>query len=232
MDERQRTQLSLIIAHKLSLAERATNKEANALYASMSAKGTLGSGATILAIDKVIRGIAETLLVELVDEALAISADLESHECVTSALAKHFENVTPEFDRAIKMATRGQTRPSVDQAAQDRFAQVKADIEAQLAIARFKFDVPLDTDAPYPSKSTAAPPKNTGGKPLAEHWDAMWADIAFRLWIGDLKPKRQKDISDAMFDWLSAQRIESGPTAVTDRARALWQRIERHKLEG
>lgn len=54
----------------------------------------------------------------------------------------------------------------------------------------------------------------------------MWADIAIKLWTGDLVPKRQADISEAMFAWFNGKEINVGQTAVTERARALWLKIE------
>ncbi len=54
----------------------------------------------------------------------------------------------------------------------------------------------------------------------------MWAAIAVQLWEGDLKPTRQKDISDAMFAWLDERELDVGKTAVIDRARTLWQLLE------
>lgn len=54
----------------------------------------------------------------------------------------------------------------------------------------------------------------------------MWADIAVKLWTGDLAPKSQADIKRAMFAWFNAKEIEIGDTAVTQRARQLWQKIQ------
>lgn len=54
----------------------------------------------------------------------------------------------------------------------------------------------------------------------------MWADIAVQLYVGDLQPKSQKQIKDAMFAWFNANSIDAGDTAVTERARQLWQKIE------
>ncbi len=73
------------------------------------------------------------------------------------------------------------------------------------------------------AKSTSVPINNTGGKPLAKHWDAMWSAIAVQLYSGDLIPKTQADIERAMLDWLSAEGIDAGERTVRNRARALWQ---------
>jgi hypothetical protein len=57
----------------------------------------------------------------------------------------------------------------------------------------------------------------------------MWAEIATQLWTGDLNPNKQADIKRAMFDWLNDRGINAGDTSVTERARALWLRMERDK---
>ncbi len=70
---------------------------------------------------------------------------------------------------------------------------------------------------------------NRGGKPLAAHWDELWSSIAVQLWNGDLQPKTQADIKRAMLEWFTAKEIDVGETAVTDRARQLWLKIEATK---
>lgn len=86
-----------------------------------------------------------------------------------------------------------------------------------------------ETRAESEGETKVSPVKNAGGKPLAKHWDAMWAEIATQLWSGDLQPETQADIKIAMFGWLNAQGIEAGDTVVTERARALWLRMERER---
>lgn len=68
--------------------------------------------------------------------------------------------------------------------------------------------------------------KNKGGKPLAAHWDDMWAEIAVQLWVGDLQPETQADIKRAMLAWFTEREINIGDTAVTERARRLWQKYQ------
>ena len=132
-------------------------------------------------------------------------------------------------------------RDSVELAAQTLFVDMRTRIFNELEIHRFSFIQPSNGDlaanrnrifgglaiAAVPtSKEASTPVKNPGGKALAPHWDQMWAHIAVQLWTGDLKPTRQADISKAMFDWFNKEEIEVGQTAVTDRARALWLKIE------
>ncbi len=54
----------------------------------------------------------------------------------------------------------------------------------------------------------------------------MWADIAVKLWLGELQPKTQADVKRAMFAWFNENEIVVGDTAVTQRARQLWQKIQ------
>ena len=63
---------------------------------------------------------------------------------------------------------------------------------------------------------------HSGGRPLAKHWDEMWAAIAVKLYLGDLKPQTQAEIERAMKDWFAAHDIDVGDTPVRDRARTLW----------
>lgn len=68
--------------------------------------------------------------------------------------------------------------------------------------------------------------RNPGGKPLAAHWDRMWAAIAIKLWSGELNPKSQGDVKKAMIDWFNQAEIEIGDTALTQRARQRWQAMQ------
>lgn len=105
------------------------------------------------------------------------------------------------------------------------YRDMRSEIEAELILTRQDF---LEGRAAGKSKQKSDP-VNRGGKPLARHWDAVWAEIAFQLWHGDLQPKTQADIKRAMFVWFSAQGIDVGDTAVTQRARQLWQRLDQSK---
>lgn len=124
--------------------------------------------------------------------------------------------------------------PSVLKAALERFEQFRLDLNAKLEIARFSFaPKPAPKFAPTPSvppvisppPEPSPPPTNRGGKPLAAHWNEMWACIAVQLWSGDIKPQSQADVKRAMLDWFNTNEIEIGDTAVTERARQLWLKM-------
>lgn len=237
MDEHQRSQIRLIIAHELDLAQRATAQEGRSIFAAHSAKGILGSGVTVKTVSAAIGGGSDRLLTTLIEKVGAIANDPEAFELIATALEAHFGNSEGEVVTSARMASRrgsGEPDPSILSSAMNLFEQIKSDIRARIEIARFSFDgKKADQPAQRSAVDHPAPANrvNKGGKPLAAHWDDMWAEIAVRLWDGDLKPTKQKDISDAMFAWFTAKEINIGQTAVTSRARALWLKIEA-KLRG
>lgn len=233
MDERQRKQIELIVAHEVDLAHRASEQESRAVFAAHSAKGVLGSGATVQLVLSAIGKVSESLLKTLISKVGNISRTPAAFEMIDSGLVAHFSNMEAKVFRAAQMASRrgqGDPVPSVLNAAQTLFGQAKADIRTKIDIERFAFETPAGEPEPQvpPGSHSIAPVfPNKDGKPLADHWDAMWAEIAFQLFSGILQPKRQADITKAMNDWLAEKGFDAGDTAVTKRARALWQRMER-----
>lgn len=231
MDERQQSQVARVITHELDLARRRTASATGAIYASHSAKGILGSGATVKAVSRALGEGADTLLNVLLEKVGQITRTTDAFEAVSDALQQHFAAMEPEVVKSATMASRrvgGDPAPSIVQAAMTLFDQIKADINARIDIERFGFALPKESEVhTIPAmSSTAVVAKNKGGKPLAAHWDAMWSHIAVQLWTGDLNPKSQADIKRAMFDWFNANSIDVGDTGVTDRARQLWLAIE------
>jgi hypothetical protein len=68
---------------------------------------------------------------------------------------------------------------------------------------------------------------NLGGRPPASWSDGLWIEICRQLYVGELKPSRQSDVTKAMMEWLAAQGHDVSETTVKDRARKLWAAIER-----
>ncbi len=83
--------------------------------------------------------------------------------------------------------------------------------------------VPPQT-SPVPATAT---PVNKGGRPPADYWDDLWVEICRQLYVGELIPKRQSDIENAMVNWL-AHTCNEHPSTSTIRPRAakLWRTIE------
>lgn len=107
-------------------------------------------------------------------------------------------------------------------AAIEKLRQSRSDAEAKLLLLRIGFENGVEGEL---TETLIGVPQNRGGRPKAEHWDKMWAHIAVRLLNVEFEPKNQAAIKDEMFDWLTAKGIEASDTAVTQRARALWQEV-------
>ena len=156
----------------------------------------------------------------------------EAFDKIVSNLTAQTRNWDAHVAQAVKMATmRGPQRyESAKNAADELLSELKMVMFRELEIERYAFVRAPSPRTPgslaAPVATTPAPAKNKGGKPLAAHWDAMWADIAVQLYVGDLQPKSQKQIKDAMFAWFNAKSINAGDTAMTERARQLWHKIE------
>lgn len=98
-----------------------------------------------------------------------------------------------------------------------------ADVEAMTAHSQVKTPVPLPSLPP----SAAQQQPNRGGRPPKAYWEPLLIEMARQLYAGELQPKRQADIEEAMHIWLSANGHAAGETQVRERARKLWQTIEK-----
>ena len=204
-----------------------------ALYAQQSAKRVLQSTATIKASIKLIEEHANEFLDQAIEMVGQVAKDEEAFDLIVSHMTATFRNFEAHNATAARHACGGPSRdpiPSIISAAEANFAEARDLVMQRLQIEQFAFIEESETvSSMNQSRKTEKPPRNAGGKPLAKHWDAMWADVATQLWTGDLKPGSQADIKRAMFDWLNEQGIEAGDTVVTERARALWQRMQAEK---
>lgn len=237
MDKRERNQVRLILEHLSSETLRATENAQKAMHAEHSANGTLRSGATVKRAVSIIEDHAISFVEQAVDKVAEVAKDVEAFTLIVSSFTALFRGFEPHLDNATRLATAGtdQRTDSVKTAGLQRFLDTRTRAFKQLEIHRFSFTKPSKGDLSSqrerifgaPAVLGGEPPaKNPGGKPLAPHWDSMWAKIAADLWNGELEPKSQKDIKEAMFEWFNTAGIEIGDTAVTQRARQLWQAME------
>lgn len=192
-----------------------------AIYASHSARGLLRSGATIKASIRQMEEALRDSMTGLLEDVSAVSRCNDAFAKVDEAVQAMVASFGKELPEVTRMSGQ-QPGSSAASAALGLYYTMKSDIDADLIIARHGF-VSGEARAP---EAQAQPVKNKGGKPLAAHWDEMWATIAVQLWNGDLKPTTQADIKRVMLDWFTAREIEVGDTAVTERARHLWRLIE------
>jgi len=73
--------------------------------------------------------------------------------------------------------------------------------------------------------------KTVGGRPKSAWSDDLWVEMCRQLYVGDLQPKRQADITKAMATWLSARGEDVADSTVKERARKLWAAIEKPDSE-
>lgn len=228
MDKLERAQIRLLLDH-LGIEVRQKLQEQNkAMHADHSARGILRSGSTIKAALRIAEELATAFVQRSFDAAAGVAQDIDAFNMVLTDVTIFFRDIEVTVKQAVSFASNG---PSAASREADRlFLELKQQVLRLVEIQRFSFTRPAPSSiaarAPSSLAAPAASRKNKGGVPIAAHWDEMWAAISVQLWEGDLKPKRQKDISDAMFAWLNERELDAGKTAVTDRARTLWQMLE------
>ncbi len=81
--------------------------------------------------------------------------------------------------------------------------------------------------ATVPVPAPEREPVNRGGRPRNEYWEPLLIEMARQLYEGELLPNRQADVENAMHDWLAANGHKGGETQVRQRARSLWEAIEK-----
>ena len=150
---------------------------------------------------------------------------------IQAAVEGFLRFLRPKIDEAAHLAASGGGQiDGIIKRAYELRQESEQNLRRQLEIHRFTFTVPqtaaLDSTVPPtpidPDFVVPAPPTNCGGKPLAEHWDGMWAAIAVMLYTGDLQPKTQADIERAMKDRLAESGRDVADSAVRTRAQKLW----------
>lgn len=237
MDTLERNQVSLILEHLSSETLRGAKAARETIKAEHSASGTLQSGATVKRMAEAIEQLADSFIEGAVDQVAAVAQDTDAYNAIASNLTALLPGLQAEIHNAIMLTIMGQADRLETVAAEGEklFNEARARIFKKLEIYRFSFTKPSKGDLAAQGTrfeaavTTSVQPiekRNPGGKPLAAHWDAMWAAIAVKLWMGDLQPKSQADVKRAMFDALSEAEVDVGDTAITQRARQLWQAMQ------
>lgn len=176
-------------------AKKASESRLSAIYAKYAAKGSLKSGGTIKAVVTALEEIAAEFITRCVDRVTPIAKDGEAFAMIQEAVGGFLRFVAGKVDDATQKAS-GSRRDEIEpnqftKAARDLYERTKEDLRRQLEIHRFTFTVPQTTALTrelrratpsfVPELRRAAPEKNRGGKPLAAHWDEMWAAVAVML---------------------------------------------------
>jgi hypothetical protein len=235
MNESECERTSLIIGRDFDLAFRNLQNDIKSMLATNSAKGLLRSGATIKQVCQAIEERYMALVRQTTANVAMVRRSPETFGMIEAAFAEALPLLEQEVRKVAQLAS-GRGRAAADvsilNAALKIFEQFKSDLTTELNIKRYDFadSAPEASKPPEvsPPPPTPVPPllKNVGGKPLAKHWDEMWAAIAVQLWHGDLKPQSQADVKSAMLDWFNNNSIDIGDTAVTERARRLWMAMQ------
>ena len=229
MEPHVRAQVRLILEHHLDLVRNEFHRRIKVLQAANASKGLLRSGATIRAAIRIMEDLAAQLVKDATDQVIAVTRDRDAFALIQEALSDCQGFLRSELDPIVCLST-GHTRDSRQSGSAYReadrlFADQEMRTSRQLELHRFSFIQRLTFPA-VASVHQEQRRQNPGGRPLARHWDEMWAAIAVMLYVGDLKPATQADIEAAMKDWLADHNLEVGDTPVRERARALWQRLE------
>lgn len=226
MDERQKLQIGLIVAHQSRQLRAIVITRMDTLKSDHAARGILQSGMTIKAAAQIVSDAVERLYGELLAEVEGICRDLEAFDLVSDAVRNAIDTGEELFWPVVKLATGKPERPidpSVERAAGELIANLKNDVEARLGIARFDFDAPMSPGPNVAGKQDeTSPGTSKGGRPPAEFWDDLWSAIAIDLYTGVLVPKSQADIERAMNDWISVKNQSCANSTVRKRARKLW----------
>ena len=204
------------------------------MHAEHAAKGQLQSSATVRRAIQITEEFSYKYLDDAIEAVAEIAKDVEAFNLLAAKITASFRTLETHVRKAARLACGSANKepaPSVLAEADRLFAETRDQVLRQLEIQRFSFVQPSKSQlattglerigAPAPEQAV----KNPGGKPLAKHWDAMWASIAVQLYEGDLKPNVQADIERAMLDWFARENITIGETSVRGRARQLWQKI-------
>ena len=84
-----------------------------------------------------------------------------------------------------------------------------------------------------PAPAVASPPtpelvsKHGGGAPSKDFWPDLWIAIAAQLYLGDLKPKKQAELEEAMSAWATLKGKNVGESTIRRHAAKLWKIIEK-----
>ncbi len=205
------------------------------MFADHAARGCLQSGATVRSALRIAEDLATDYVKTLVAAVADVSQDSVAFGMILTDVTILLRDLQVRVDQAVKQATGGgegaNNFPSVSRETNRLYLELQQRTLRLLEIHRFSFTRPasarvVEVRSPVLRQFREQPSKNKGGKPLAGHWDEMWATIAVQLYVGDLQPETQADIERAMLGWFVDRDLDVGETAIRERARQLWRKYE------
>jgi hypothetical protein len=158
MNQRERSQVELIVARELSYTQSGLDAGTEAIYSQNSAQGRLRSGATILMTVRHLKGAVEDHLRRLVEEVRPVSGADEAFAIIRRSMAACVQAATAKMPRLKEVSGFGSDSPAA-RAGYEHWAIAQADIELKLKIAEYGFGT-----VDKPSKAIlGAAPMNKGG---------------------------------------------------------------------
>lgn len=75
-----------------------------------------------------------------------------------------------------------------------------------------------------PAPDVASSKQNQGGRPRKDWWDDFWIEICRQIYEGDLKPKTQAELQEAMHQWVENHHDgDVGETTIKAAAKKLFK---------
>ena len=149
-----------------------------------------------------------------------IARDPEAYSLFQIAMSDLIEFFADEMETIIRMASgRMPCEPnnSIEQAAYELFGKLETKIEGKVAIAEYGFNAQPALTTPVLRRPTGA---RLGGR--VRHFGMKCGHIVYAFYIGDLKPRTQAEIENAMLEWIESRGLSAATSTVRARARRLW----------
>lgn len=229
---RSHIRLALATLHEQVL--RGLKEHLESLYSQFGAGNRLHSEAMLRAAIRKIEDHGRQFVTSAVDRISGVDRSLAAFTMIEDGFAGFVSVLEAEAEAVADTATGEQGsaahKSNIAKLSTEGFREVRRRLESQLALHRLPFimtlgNPPVVQNSSLAEQQPSATTKNKGGRPLADHWDEMWADIAVRLWTG-WDPKTQADVEREMHEWLAAHDLDAGDTTVRARARKLWDKMQ------
>jgi hypothetical protein len=227
---RAHRQIDLLLRHEVQERTQALRERLQGMYSKHAAAGRLQSGSTIRAAVRAMTELATDAVEILSGKVLQISRDPESFALFEVAIADLIEFFRDEMPTIIRMASGRMPcdpSPSIESAAYELFNEMQSKIETKVDIKSYDFDDANGAGGAETGAVAVKPSKR--GRPPASFWDDMWASIAVALYTGDLVPKTQAELEQAMQTWIETRGFSAATSTVRARARRLWDLLEASK---
>lgn len=230
---RSHIRLALLHAHEQVLI--GLKDHLQSLYSQFNADNRLHSDAMLRSAIRAIEEHGRQFVTTAIDRISGVEQSFASFAMIEDGFAGFISVLEAEVENATDTAVghdgNADHKNNMGKLATEGFGEVRRRLKSQLELHRMPFCLKVSepafaqsTSAPHPQPSST--PKNKGGRPLADHWDEMWAEIAVKLWNGDWEPKTQADVEREMHEWLAAHDLDAGDTTVRARARKLWDKMQ------